>query len=107
VGSAVNQHGYSPAMATRAVAASDEIIDDEGIRRPAGDVHAWTVGTNQALCGLALSRSQLRRFPHVSWSEVYAVTGGHADGVQRVCPRCAAAGGGLVQGRWTRRNPRP
>jgi hypothetical protein len=99
--------GYLKAMATKAVAASNEIVDDDGIRRPAGDVHAWTVGTNQSVCGLALSRSQLRRFPHVSWSEVYAVTGGYSDGVQRVCPRCAAAVGGPVQSRWTRRNPRP
>ena len=99
--------GYLKAMATKAVAASNEIVDDDGIRRPAGDVHAWTVGTNQSVCGLALSRSQLRRFPHVSWSEVYAVTGGYSHVVQRVCPRCAAAVGGRVQSRWTRRNPRP
>lgn len=94
-------------MAGRAVAASDETIDEDGIRRPAGEVHAWVQGTNQSVCGLALSRSRLRRFPHVTWSEVYAVTGGLADGVQRVCPRCAAAVGGRDAGRWTRRDPRP
>jgi hypothetical protein len=57
-------------MAMTAVAASGQAVYDDGIRRPAGDVHAWMVGTNQSLCGLALSHSQLRRFPHVGWSEV-------------------------------------
>lgn len=99
--------GYRTGMTTRAVAASGQIIDDDGIRRPAGDVHAWMIGTNQSVCGLALSRSGLRRFPHVSWSEVYAVTGGNAEGVQRVCPRCAAAAGSRTEQRWTRRDPRP
>ena len=84
-----------------------QIVDDDGIRRPGGDVNAWMVCSNQSVCGLALSRSQLRRFPHVSWSEVYAVTGGYAEGVQRVCPRCAAGVGAPEAGRWIRRKPRP
>ena len=58
--------GYMKVMATRSVAASDEIIDEDGIRRPAGDVHAWVPGTNQSVCGLALSRSRLRRYPPVT-----------------------------------------
>jgi hypothetical protein len=104
---AISSTGYLQVMKTRTVAASDEVLDEDGIRRPAGEVHAWAPGTNQSVCGLALSRSQLRRFPHVSWSEVYAVTGGYADGVQRVCPRCAAAVGGRDVRRWVRRDPRP
>src|SRR4051812_25509391 len=40
-----------------AVAASSQWTDADGVRRPAGEVHAWTPGTNQTLCGLALSRS--------------------------------------------------
>jgi hypothetical protein len=95
------------ATSAAAVAASSEVINEEGVRRPAGDAHAWAPGTNQSLCGLSLNRSQLRRFPHVGWSEVYAVTGGYADGVQRVCPRCAAAVGDSRDRRWVRHNPRP
>lgn len=94
-------------MAAPLVAASSEVVDEDGIRRPAGDVHAWAMGTNQSLCGLSLARTRLRRFSHVMWAEVYAVTGGYADGVKRVCPRCAAAVGGRDAGRWVRNNPRP
>jgi hypothetical protein len=47
------------------VAASSEFIGDDGIRQPGGEVHAWTPGMNQTLCGLALSRTGLKRFPHV------------------------------------------
>ena len=48
-----------------AVAASSEWIGPDGVRQPGGEVHAWRQGTNQTVCGLALSRSRLRRFPHV------------------------------------------
>jgi len=91
------------------VAASSEWVDDDGVRMPAGDVHAWEPGTNQTLCGMALSRSQLRRFPHVRWPEIDPATGGAADEVRRVCPRCrAATGGGRRKQRdWTRIDPRP
>jgi hypothetical protein len=74
-----------------AVAASSEWTDPDGVRRPAGEVHAWTHGTNQTLCGLALSRSRLGRYPHVDWDDILPESGRHADAVRRVCPRCAAA----------------
>jgi hypothetical protein len=90
-----------------AVAASGRTIDDDGIRAPAGEVHAWTPGTNQTVCGLSLHRTRLSVFPHVPFSDVYAVTGGLAEGIDRVCPRCAAATGTRDQRRWTRQNPRP
>ena len=73
-----------------AVAASSEWIDPEGVRRPGGEVYAWTPGTNQTLCGLALSRSRLARYPHVDWDDIRPESGRHADAVRRVCPRCIA-----------------
>jgi hypothetical protein len=76
---------------TYAVAASSEWVDPDGVRRPAGEVHAWVPGTNQTVCGLALSRSRLSRYPHVEWADAQPESGGHADAVRRVCPRCAAA----------------
>lgn len=76
------------------MAASSRWTDEDGVRRPGGEAHAWEPGTNQTLCGLALSRSQLERFPHVPWSDV---VGGEDDHVRRVCPRCTGA---------TRRGPR-
>lgn len=91
-----------------AVAASSTWTDPDGVRRPAGEVHGWEPGLNQTACGLALSRSQLSRFPHVTWSDVQPATGGHADAVQRVCPRCAAAAGARRKSRgWSRTDPRP
>jgi hypothetical protein len=91
-----------------AVAASGRTVDEDGVRAPAGEVHAWSPGTNQTVCGLSLHRSRLSAYPHVLFSDVYAVTGGLADGVARVCPRCAAAAtGSRDQRRWTRRDPRP
>ncbi|GAA0454438.1 hypothetical protein Aca07nite_69370 [Actinoplanes capillaceus] len=38
-----------------------EFTGDDGVRQPGGKVHAWTPGTNQTLCGLALSRFPSRR----------------------------------------------
>jgi hypothetical protein len=77
-----------------AVAASSEWVDPDGVRRPAGEVHAWTPDTNQTLCGLALSRSRLGRYPHVDWEDVRPESGRHADAVQRVCrPGCRNAPG--------------
>lgn len=98
-----------PKRRTPSVAASSQWVDDDGVRMPGGEVHAWEPGTNQTLCGLALSRSLLRRFPHVPWPEADPATGGAADDVRLVCRRCrAAAGGGRdKQRRWTRTNPRP
>lgn len=90
------------------VAASSQWTDPDGIRLPAGEVHGWQPGANQTVCGLALSRSELRRFPHVQWEDVLPESGGAADQVGRVCPRCAAAVAGRVRGRpWRRVSPRP
>ncbi|WP_033221097.1 hypothetical protein [Kitasatospora phosalacinea] len=99
-----------PAPPGYAVAASGAWFDEEDNRRlPAGEAHAWEPGTNQTLCGLSLHRSQLLRFPHVAWPDVRPESGGAADRIQRVCPRCTAgATRGRDRGRpWTRRAPRP
>jgi hypothetical protein len=74
-----------------AVAASSGWTDPDGVRRPGGEVHAWVPGTNQTRCGLPLHRARLDRYPHVAWEDADPASGGHADAVQRVCPRCAAA----------------
>ena len=98
-------------MATRdaAVAATDRWTDpDDGIGYPAGEVHAWQQGRNETVCGLALSRSHLARFPHVRWADVQPESGRHAEGVQAVCRRCRAALGHRRDARsWTRTDPRP
>jgi hypothetical protein len=92
-----------------AVAATDQWVDpDDGIRYPAGEVHAWQPGRNETVCGLALSKSGLARFPHVGWADVQPESGRHAEGVQSVCRRCRAALGVRRDERgWTRTNPRP
>ncbi len=75
-----------------AVAASSEWHDPEYGRQPAGDTHAWLPGTNQTLCGLALSRSGLRRFAGVPWTDVPVIAESGAAGRPiRVCPKCLAA----------------
>lgn len=95
-------------VARAAVAASSRWTDPDGVRMPAGEVHAWERGTNQTVCGLPLSRSELQRFPHVDWRDVQPATGRHADEVGRVCPRCGAGMGARRDERpWTRRDPRP
>src|SRR3954453_20450302 len=98
-------------MAVRkaAVAAEDQRTDpDDGIRSPAGEVHAWERGPNETVCGLSLQRSGLARFPHVSWADVQRESGRHSEGVQAVCRRCRAAMGARRDERgWTRTNPRP
>lgn len=73
------------------VAASSTWIDPDGVRRPAGEVHAWLPGTNQTVCGVPLARASLARFPHVDWPDALPETGRHADEVRYVCPRCRAA----------------
>ena len=89
-----------------AVAASSQERDEAGVRQPAGDVHAWEPGTNQTLCGLALSRSQLTTFPHVAFARVAA---GERDRPVHLCPRCSAATGRARREKrsWTRDLPRP
>ncbi|MDI5937066.1 hypothetical protein ABUL04_28425 [Micromonospora harpali] len=94
-----------------AVAASSEETGPDGVRRPGGEVHAWLPGQNQTLCGLPLSRTRLRRFPHVrfDYSSTDVLT--EADTVGHVCPRCLAATGGSRDRRqrqsWVRTSPRP
>lgn len=90
-----------------AVAASREWTDDDGTRQPGGEVHAWRPGQNQTLCGLPLSRTRLRRFPHVrfDYRSTDQLIGG--DAVGWICPRCTAATGGRRDERWTRVSPRP
>ncbi|MFF8278828.1 hypothetical protein ACF05T_22355 [Streptomyces lateritius] len=94
-----------------AVAASGQWIDeDDGRRLPSGEVHAWERGLNQTVCGLSLSRSQLRRFAHVAWADTFPESGGAADRVRRVCPRCASVAGRRgadARPRWKRIDPRP
>ena len=85
--------------------------DEEGGRRlPAGEVHAWEPGANQTVCGLSPHRSRLTRFAGVSWSDVQPESGGAADAVRRVCPRCTAAATRRAPGtrrNWHRIDPRP
>jgi hypothetical protein len=97
------------AVHNAAVAATDRWIDpDDGIRYPAGEVHAWERGRNETVCGLSLSKSRLARFPHVGWADVQPESGRHAEAVQAVCRRCRAAQGARRDERgWTRTNPRP
>src|SRR3954463_12236894 len=88
-----------------AVAAADQWIDpDDGIRYPAGEVHAWERGRNETVCGLALSKSSLTRFPHVSWADVQPESGRHAAGVGRA--RGGRAGGAPPLPRGPGRPPR-
>jgi hypothetical protein len=95
-------------QAAASVAANEQWIDPDGVRMPAGEVHGWRSRTNSTLCGLQLSRAQLVRFPHVSWADVQPATGAHADAVQTVCRRCAAALGARRDAKpWLRINPRP
>jgi len=90
------------------VAATSEWRDEDAQRLPAGEVHAWEPGQNQTACGLALSRSGLLRFSHVGWADVQPDSGGAADQVEIVCPRCAAANGARRDEKsWTRDSPRP
>ncbi|CAL9644971.1 hypothetical protein ACWDMR_22225 [Streptomyces althioticus] len=95
-----------------AVAASGQWTDEEDGRRrlPAGEVHAWEPGRNETVCGLSLSRSRLARFSHVNWPDTFPESGGAADKVRRVCPRCASVAGRRgsdARPRWVRVRPRP
>ncbi|OWA22951.1 hypothetical protein B9W64_02335 [Streptomyces sp. CS159] len=106
--------GHPEAMArTRRydVAASGRRWDeDDGRWLPAGEVHAWEQGRNETVCGLSLHRSRLSRFAGVTWTDVLPESGGAADAVRRVCPRCAAAAGRRgadSRPAWRRVDPRP
>jgi hypothetical protein len=83
-------------------------IDPDGIRRPGGDLHAWLPGTNQTLCGLALSKSSLTRFPHVAWSDLRRDVEDEEGRPVSVCRRCdAATGHPRAERRPRRQNARP
>ncbi|GAA0506199.1 hypothetical protein Ade02nite_90790 [Paractinoplanes deccanensis] len=90
-----------------AVAASSEWVGDDGVRQPGGEVHAWQAGTNQTLCGLALSRTRLRRFPHVRFDFRATDVITPEDEVRHICPRCVAATSRRGERNWTRVSPRP
>jgi hypothetical protein len=74
-----------------AVAASAQHTDRSGVRHPGGEVHAWRPGRNETVCGLALSRSALRRFPHVPFDFHATDVLTEADPIGWICPRCVAA----------------
>lgn len=90
-----------------AVAASSETTGPDGARAPAGEVHAWSPGTNQTVCGLALSRSRLRRFPHVRFDFRASDVLTDQDEIGYVCPRCVAATTPRDGRPWKRVAPRP
>jgi hypothetical protein len=90
------------------VAASGTWVDEDGARHPSGEVHGWLPGRNSTVCGLQLSRSALTRFADVSWDDAQPESGGRADAVAEICPRCSAASGRRRDDRpWRRRDPRP
>jgi hypothetical protein len=90
------------------VAASGTGADEDGVRHPSGEVHGYLPGRNSTVCGLQLSRSALSRCPEVSWEDAQPASGGRADAVALVCPRCSAASGRRRDERgWQRRDPRP
>ena len=90
-----------------AVAASSEWTDDDGVRQPGGEVHAWRSGTNSTVCGLQLSRTRLRRFPHVPFDFRATDVVTAEDQVRHICPRCVAATSKRGERNWTRVSPRP
>jgi hypothetical protein len=92
-----------------AVAASGQWRGADGVRMPAGDVHAWRPGQNQTVCGVPLARAGLIRFPHVPWEYRDADVLTSADRVGHVCARCLGATRPRRSQRspWTRTAPRP
>lgn len=94
-----------------AVAASSQRTDADGVREPWGDMHAWRVGGNQTLCGLALSRSRLSGFAHVLWSDAMWMVESASERPReaRLCPRCRAIArrGHSKRPNWRRHRPRP
>ena len=123
-----------------AVAASGQWTDEEEGRRrlPSGEMHAWEPGRDETVCGPSLSHARLVRFPHgrpagplparspgwsasrtvarlvrfphVGWPDIFPESGGAADRVRRLCPRCASVAGRRgpdARPRWRRIDPRP
>jgi hypothetical protein len=90
-----------------ATAASSQAAGPDGVRVPAGEVHAWLPGTNQTVCGLALNRTRLLRFPHVPFDFRATDVLTTEDEVGYICPRCVAATTRRDARRWRRVSPRP
>ena len=90
-----------------ATAASSRVAGPDGVRVPAGVVHAWLPGTNQTVCGLALSRTRLLRFPHVPFDFRATDVLTAEDEVGYICPRCVAATTRRDARGWRRMSPRP
>lgn len=95
------------AVRSASVAASGSGLDPDGGRLPAGEVHGWWHGQNETVCGLSLHRSRLVRFAGLRWTDVQPESGGSADLVQVVCPRCASALSPRGGTGWRRTDPRP
>ncbi|MEV7628778.1 hypothetical protein [Actinoplanes sp. NPDC089786] len=89
-----------------ATAASSQASGPDGGRVPAGEVHAWLPGTNQTVCGLALSRTRLLRFPHVPFDFRATDVLTAEDEIGYLCPRCVAAATPRDARRWKRESPR-
>jgi hypothetical protein len=90
-----------------ATAASSQASGPDGVRVPAGEVHAWLPGTNQTVCGLALSRTRLVRFPHVPFDFRATDVLTDRDEIGWICPRCVAATTRRDERGWRRVSPRP
>lgn len=90
-------------------AASSTWTDEDGREMPAGDVHAWEPGKNATVCGLPLHRARLRRLSGVDFTDALPESGGAADVVGHLCPRCRAGALGRRSGGkgWDRTSPRP
>jgi len=101
--------GGSDRTVTTHVAATDDALDEDRVRLPAGEVHGWERGQNSTVCGLSLSKSRLRTFAGLVWADVQPESGGSAERVQSVCPRCRAGIEGRTSKRrsWSRERPRP
>jgi hypothetical protein len=90
-----------------ATAASSTAWGTDGVRIPAGEVHAWLSGQNQTVCGLALSRTRLIRFPHVPFDFRASDVLTAEDDIGYLCPRCVAATTRRDERGWRRVSPRP
>jgi hypothetical protein len=70
-------------------------------------VHARLPGQNQTVCGLALSRTRLIRFPHVPFDFRASDVLTAEDDIGYLCPRCMAATTRRDERGWRRVSPRP
>jgi hypothetical protein len=89
-----------------ATAASSVERDAQNVSYPAGELHAWLPGQNSTVCGVQLSRGQLRGFAHVPWAE-FTAPGTEVGESVEVCRRCLAATAGAAKRRRRHIDPRP